>query len=51
MNSTVGPSFKVVFAEFCTCGSVNSAWDPQKKTQTCCYPNLRLTIFNKGVPV
>ena len=36
MNSTMGPSFKVVFAEFrtyrsCEQYTVSSAWDPQKK--------------------
>ena len=32
LNSAVGPSFNLKFAEFCTCGSC--AWDPQKKRQT-----------------
>ena len=33
MNSVVGPSFKVIFAEFCTCGSHGQYTGPTKKKQ------------------
>ena len=32
MNSAVGPSFKVDFARFCTCGSRERFMRPRKKT-------------------
>ena len=31
MNSTVGPSFKAKFTEFCTCGSYEQCTGPSQK--------------------
>ena len=46
MNSAVRPSFKVIFAKFCTCGSCEQCMGPiekkmqtRKAMQTRCYQN------------